>query len=355
MNQHDELEDLLLPPGEASEAAPDPTTDTADTADTAEKRPLLLRRRSRKARETAVSRGGWTPVKIAAAAIAAVVALGVLGVVGVAGFRLLGTQFGADKQLDAAAALIEEADAIVVQVDAVVRSDVTTGLAETALSAANRVPQAQWQLKDALEITEKARKTGSTRSRERATLMTAAAQARLDMLEQAPVILRLNAQASEALPLAREGWELVLAAAKTSDDAVAAYNKLTSSGVKKSSKLNKRAEKELAAARAKFVEAEAAFPDADFEAYLTYVDTRIELNQLSQQSDAAWLKKDTAKANEIIGRYNALDATGVSQAQALPVSPELAIAKAYEKAAQAATNAYYNARDAATAADEALR
>lgn len=231
----------------------------------------------------------------------------------------------------------------------------TTGLAQSALSAADRVPQAQWQLKDAMEIIEKVQENGGARDRERATLMAAAAQARLDMMEQAPVILRLNAQASEALPLVRDGWDFVLAAAATSDEAVAAYNKLTSSGVKKSRKLNKQAEKELASARAKFVEAEAAFPDVDFEAYIAYIDTRIELNKLSQQSDAAWLDKDTAKANEIIARYNALDATAVSQAQALPTSPELAIARAYEKAAQAPTNAYYNARDAATAADEALR
>lgn len=354
MNQRDDIEaPSPSPEGDSAVTAAEAGAELA--AEETDERTSIFKRRSRKARRLAEGRTGWTPARIAMVAGAAVVALAVLGVVGVAGFRLLGTQFGAGKQLDAAAALIEEADAIVVQVDAVVRSDVTTGLAETALGAADRVPQAQWQLKDALEITEKAKQTGGARSRERATLMTSAAQARLDMMEQAPVILRLNAQASEALPLAREGWELVLVAAKTSDDAVAAYNKLNKAGVKRSSKLNKRAEKELADARAKFVEAETAFPDADFEAYLAYIDTRIEMNQLSQQSDAAWLKKDTAKANEIIGRYNALDATGVSQAQALPTSPELAIAKAYERAAQASTNEYYNARDAATAADEALR
>ncbi len=343
MIQHDELDDTQQPE-EGDIALPEAADEETKPA----------KRLSRRERRDAEGRRGRIP-KAAVIGIAAVVGVAVLAVVGLAGYRLLGTQIGASKQLDSAAALIEEADSIVVQVDSVVRSDVTTGLAQSALSAADRVPQAQWQLKDAMEIIEKVQENGGARDRERATLMAAAAQARLDMMEQAPVILRLNAQASEALPLVRDGWDFVLAAAATSDEAVAAYNKLTSSGVKKSRKLNKQAEKELASARAKFVEAEAAFPDVDFEAYIAYIDTRIELNKLSQQSDAAWLDKDTAKANEIIARYNALDATAVSQAQALPTSPELAIARAYEKAAQAPTNAYYNARDAATAADEALR
>lgn len=352
MNQHDELDAQLLPV-EADSVSPDSAEETSP--EQADEHQSFLKRRSRQARRVAEGRAGWTPAKLVAVGVAAVLGVAILGVVGAAGYRLLSAQFGAGKQLDSAAALIEEADVIVVEVDAVVRSDVTTGLAETALSAANRVPQAQWQLKDALEIIDTVKQTGGSRDRERAALMSTAAQARLDMMDQAPTILQLNAQASEALPLARDGWELVLVAAKTSDEAVAAYNRLTTSGVKKSSKLNKRAEKELISARAKFVEAEAAFPEVDFEAYLAYIDTRIELNKLSQESDAAWLKKDTVKANEIIARYNALDATGVAQAQALPASPELAIARAYEKAAQAATNAYYNARDAATAADEALR
>jgi hypothetical protein len=285
-------------------------------------------------------------------AVVAVLAIALLGMVG---YRMVSSQMGAAKQLDAAAVLVEEADSIVVQVDSVVRSDVTTGLAQTANTAAARVPEAQWQLKDALDLIGTAQKRGSARDKERADLLASAAQARLDMLEQAPVILTLNAKSSDTLPLARTGWEAVLAADKTSDSAVAAYNRLTKSGVTQSSKLNKRAAGELARAREQFVKAEALFPEAAFESYVAYIDTRITLNQLSQQSDAAWLKKDTRAANEIISRYNSLDQTGISQARALPASPEQAIADAYEKAAQAATNSYYEARDAATAADEALR
>lgn len=289
---------------------------------------------------------------IIAGGIAAVAVLVLLGMVG---YRMFSSQVGAAKKLDAAAVQIEEADSIVVQVDAVVRSDVTTGLAETANAAIARVPEAEWQLKDALELIGEAEKRGSRSDRRRAGLLAAAANARLEMLAQGPTILTLNAKASDALPPARSGWEALLAADKTSDEAVAAYNKLTKAGVKQSSKLNKRAAGELAKAREHFVTAESIFPEAGFDFYIVYIDTRIELNRLSQQSDAAWLKKDAVQANQIIAKYNAMDQTGIAQAQALPASPEQAIADAYEKAAQTATNAYYEARDAATAADEALR
>ncbi len=283
------------------------------------------------------------------------VALTLLVLLGMVGYRMFSSQVGAAKKLDAAAVLIEEADAIVVEVDAVVRSDVTTGLAESANAAILRVPEAEWQLKDALGLIGDAKKRGRARDRQRAELLDAAATARLEMLAQGPAILTLNAKASDALPPARAGWEALIAADKTSDEAVAAYNRLNKAGVNRSSKLNKRAESELAEARRQFVTAESVFPEAGFDLYIAYIDTRISMNQLSQQSDAAWLRNETAQANEIIARYNALDQTGIAQAKGLPASPEAAIADAYEKAAQAATVAYYNARDAATAADEALR
>lgn len=287
--------------------------------------------------------------------IGSLVALAVIVLLGMVGYRMFSSQVGAAKKLDAAAVLIEEADVIVVEVDAVVRSDVTTGLADTANAAIQRVPEAEWQLKDALGLIGDAQKRGRARDRQRAELLDAAATARLEMLAQGPAILALNAKASDALPPARAGWEALLTADKTSDEAVAAYNRLTKAGVKQSSKLNKRAEGELAEARRQFVLAESAFPEAGFDLYIAYLDTRISMNQLSQQSDAAWLENNTAQANDIIARYNALDQTGIAQAKGLPASPEAAIADAYEKAAQAATIAYYNARDAATAADEALR
>jgi len=285
----------------------------------------------------------------------AVVALLVVVLLGMVGYRMFSTQLGAAKKLDSAAVLIEEADSIVVQADSVVSSDVTTGLAQAANAAAGRVPQARFQLRDALDLIGDAKEEGGARDKERAALLGEAAQARIEMLEHAPTILGLNAKASDVLPLARDGWASVLAADKTSDEAVIAYNRLTKAGVTQSSKLNKRAAQELATARDLFVKAEATFPEVAFDSYVAYVDTRMTLNRLSQQSDAAWLKKDTKGANEIITRYNALDKTGIAQAQALPASPQQAIASAYEAAAQAATAAYYEARDVATAADEALR
>ena len=110
------------------------------------------------------------------------------------------------------------------------------------------------------------------------------------MMEQAPIILRLNEGASEALVPARQGWDGIIAADRKSDEAVAAYNRLNKAGVLESRRLNKEVAAELAAARKQLELAEQLFPEAPFEEYLAYVDLRISLNRLSQQSDAAWLK-----------------------------------------------------------------
>jgi len=175
------------------------------------------------------------------------------------------------------------------------------------------------------------------------------------MMQQAPTILRLNQGAAEALTPAREGWDRVIAADKKSDQAVAEYNRLTTSGVRRSSTLNNQVATELASARVAFEQAERLFPEAHFEVYIAYVDARIALNALSRQSDAAWLKGDKAKANSITASYNAQDARAIQQARALPESPEKAIATAFETAGQKPMEAYYKARDAATDADKALR
>lgn len=308
-------------------------------------------RTSRLARRSAAlrDRRRWWLIAGAVAGVALVALLGVVG------YRLFASQVDAARKLDRAAVLVEEADAIVVQVDGVVRSNVTTGLADSAQAASEQVPEGVALLEKAQGLIAVAEEKGTAGDRERAQLLSEATDARLDMLGQAPAILSLNIQAAEALGYARSGWDLVLEADRLSDSAVAAYNKLTKAGVRESSRLNKEAAAKLAEAREQFVKAEAAFPQVDFEAYLDYIDTRIELNELSQQSDEAWLKKKTSKANSIIAQYNALDQKSVAQAQALPPSPEQAIAETYETEAQAATNAYYDARDAATAADKALR
>lgn len=284
--------------------------------------------------------------------VSAVVAVLAAAVVGLAvWFR--GTK--ADQDLDQAVALIESADRLVLEVDQVIRSQVTSQSTAPASRAATRAAEAAALLERAVasidEVLPRLRGDGPGR----ATDLREAATSRLDMLAQAPSILDVTIKAASALPLARTSWDHVLAADRLSDRAVASYNKLTAEGVRRSQRLNKQAARELAAAREGFAKAEAVFPEAGFERYLAYVDLRIQLNGLSQRSDADWLAGRLEQANVAIASYNELDARAVAAAKELPASPEKAIADAYTALAGPATDEYYRARARATAADARLR
>lgn len=291
----------------------------------------------------------WVAILVLALLGVGLIAFAVLGV------RAFSSRMDAARKLDQATQLVQDADKIVVEIDEVVRAKVTPELVEKARGASERVEGAKGMLDEAVALVDEASPDLNDDERERAALLRETATARLAMLKPAPSILKLNAEASSAMPLADAAWKATLAADDLSDKAVASYNKLTKAGVTQSQKLNKRAGSELADARDQFDGAEKAFSSAPFEQYLAYVDARIALNKLSQQSDAAWLKGDIAKANSLISDYNREDRNAVELAKQLPADPAASIAKAYETSSKAQTDEYYAARKAALEADRKLR
>lgn len=279
----------------------------------------------------------------------------VVAVAGYFSYRTWSERSEAARRIGEATSLVEQADEVVVQVDEVVRAEISSQTAVLASGVASEVPGASALLREAVETIDVAALDADEAGKERALALKEAAIARLDMMSQAPAILDATRGASEALPLATAAWEQALEADRLGRRAVTAYNKLTRAGVRDSSRLNKLAAAELAAARDGMVGAEEAFPAAAFESYLAYLDLRIELNKLSQQSDSLWLKDEFAKANAVISTYNEKDKKAVALAKTLPTSPAKAVADAYEASAKAATDEYYAARDRATEADGKVR
>ncbi len=145
-------------------------------------------------------------------ASAAVAAFVIVGLMSYMGYRTFTTRLDSARKVDAATVLIEDADVVVVQVDTVVRSEVTSTLAEPARAAQSQVPSATAQLEQAVELLEAGRDGNTLGDQRRGEGLLAAAKARLQMMEQAPTILRLNIGASEALVPARQGWDGVVAA-----------------------------------------------------------------------------------------------------------------------------------------------
>ncbi len=282
------------------------------------------------------------------------VALALIAAAGVYGYRETTARRVALEQLSEATSLVQDADAIVIEVDEVVRAEITPELGERASEAASRVPDAIAGLRAALERVEDATPAlPEERAREGAAL-AASAVARIDMLDEVGPILSANAAAAAALELARSGWDRVLEGEKLADKAVAEYNKLTRPAVTASRDLSNRAEAKFKQARDQFVAAHAAFAEAGLDAFVTYAEDKIALIGISKQADAAFLAGRSAEANTLSAQFNTREKEIVEKAKKLSETPEAAIAAAYERIAGAATTAYFKARDEATKADANL-
>lgn len=279
----------------------------------------------------------------------------VLVIAGILGWRVVSDRLTSAEQLDAATELVESADRAVIAVDAVVRAELTPEVGRKANELEPTIVPAKRQLEDALDLIEAAYPKLNDRERRRATLLRSTAMAKIQMLEQAPAILSASYMAAKAQPLADDAMARTLAADKLADSAVKSYNKLTKAGVQASAVNNAKAEKGFTEARELFSQAATAFPAGGMDRYVAYVNQKLAVVAISRKSDSAWLAGKLAEANSLIAPYNAADAKGVAMAKQLPASPATAIADAYQAKADAATDAYFEARKKASTADQKLK
>lgn len=289
---------------------------------------------------------------ITVVAVLMVIALGTMAILG---YRAVTQKRDATSAVDAAMSAIEDADRLVAEVDVALSSKVGSETVTQAAKATSDAETARARLVDAVDDIRAVIPRLSDAERRRAELLSEAAEARIDMMSEAPAILAVSGKAGAALPKAEAAWAGVIRADRLSERAVADYNKLTRAGVRSSARYNRHAGESLAAARAAFLQAESAFPQSELEVYISYVDARIALNRLSRRSDSAWLAGDIAKANSFIATYNAQDKRVVAQGKTLPSSPSNVIATAYDEVTRTRFDAYYAARERATAADATLR
>lgn len=287
------------------------------------------------------------------------VALILLLVAGVAGagwwaWDVSTMRSAARMQVDDATTLIENADVVVLDVDEVVRAEITPEIGERAADLIDSLDGAVADLELAAAMIGDVLNDLPEDEQPRAEALAAAARARMEMLSVSGEILEANAKAANALTPSLEGWNAVLEGEKRVDEAVVEYNKLTDASVRKAEEINVEAEKQFLSARALFSTAATAFPEADFSAYQTYIDGKIALIAISKQANAAYLRGDKAGANRLSEQYNVKDKELVEQSKQLPETPAEVVADAYEELAGASTEAYFEARDEATRADKIL-
>lgn len=287
-------------------------------------------------------------------AVVAAIVLVLLVVAGLAYSAVTKTR-SAEDNVARAQSLIEQADELVLAIDEVVRSEVTSAVADAAVEASKTVPDARDDLQRAVKLLDEAAPALSDTEGQRAKTLRASAEARLEMLGVVGPILAANAKAARALGPADEGWTAAVAAEKLTDQAVANYNRLNKAGATASKNLNTQAQTGFKRSRELLATAEKEFPEADFEAYLAYVDGKLKLVAISLQSDDAYLRGNISGANSLAATYNAEEQKVIALAKKLPDSPSRAVANAFESVTGSATAEYFKARDKATSADARLR
>lgn len=276
-------------------------------------------------------------------------------IAGVLGWGVMSKRLESAKQMDQAIIMVESADASVIAIDKVIRAEVTPEIGQQALELEPTVAPTAAKLIEAVTLINAAYPSLNNAERAKADLLKKTAKAKLDMLEQAPVILSANVKVATAQPLAQQAWDQTLAGDKLADSAVASYNKLTKEGVQDSAVKNAQAEKAFQSARDLFSQAATAFPEAGLDRYVAYVDQKLVQVGISRKSDAAWLAGKPALANSFIAAYNKADAKGIAMYKELPPSPITAIADAYKTLADGPTVLYFEARDKASTADQSLK
>ncbi len=257
-------------------------------------------------------------------------------------------------RLAQATELLASADSIVIDVDTVVRGDITPELGANASQAATALPTAVDELQEAKALLQRIQDDLPEDRAQEAVALIASAEGRLEMLEHAPPILQANIVAAAALEPARAAWEHVSAAEDLKDQATTEYNRLTRASVTRSQQLNTQAEERFKQAVEQFRLADEAFPEAELTRFIAYIESNLEMLAVSKRADAAFLAGRIAEANTLAAQVNTKDAQIVEQLKALPETPEAAIAGAYEKLAGVATESYFEARDRVTKADAEL-
>jgi hypothetical protein len=287
--------------------------------------------------------------------LAAAVLIAGLAVGGYVVLRQMERVRAAEARLDAAAALLDGAEDNLLRVDEAVQAEISS---EIATQAADALPVAQQVRADALAavvILDEVMPVLGEELLPVAEALKESALARADMMAEAPAILEGDRKAALAMIPADAALVEIKAAEDLITKAVAEFNKHTADGVRASTANSVEAETRLGNARSLLATATAAFPEADFTAFVTYIDAKVALVSDSKEIDSLWLAGKIAESNAKLDAYNKKDAEIVAMAAALPASVRDPIADAYEDLTADPRERYFDARERARAAGDRVR
>ena len=186
------------------------------------------------------------------------------------------------------------------------------------------------------------------------TARSAIAERRI-MLEKGSHLMDLSHDAALAISLTSSTWENILNADAIAREAVQLVAENTEEGVRAGQEKTKEAMGLLADAKGWMERAHELYPDLGYDAFIAYIDKRIDALEHAKASNEAILANDPNVAASENETYNELDAEAAALAASLPTDLEDVIHERYVEESAESIEAYQEARAAAAAADSFLR
>lgn len=261
----------------------------------------------------------------------------------------------AQAKLDAAAALLDGAEADLLVVDTAVQAEISSEIATQAVDALALTERVRADALAAVAILDEVDGVLREDARPIADALRDSAVARAEMMAEAPVILEADRKAALAMVPADQALVEIKAAEEAITKAVAEFNKHTAEGVRASTANSDDAARRLTEARSLLTTATAEFPEADYAAFVGYIDAKLALVKDSKEIDSLWLAGKIEESNQKLDAYNKRDAEIVAMAKELPESVRDPIADAYEQITADARTRYFEARERARAAGDRVR
>lgn len=251
---------------------------------------------------------------------------------------------------------LQAADVAVVPMDQAIVGDVTAGGAAGFQDLIDQIDAAEVHLNAAKGLAEESYdQLSDSESKEAASQVIKAADARLEMLGYGKSILQEDMKASDAIALLGECWATVGEADDAMRESARLVEDTTEANTKESEEKSKEAQTLFEKAKDQLEVVKTRYPAAGLDAVGNYIDKRIEEIGYAIASDEAIYIQDKATADAQNERYNEADDEAVSIADGIPKRIENVILDQYDLNVKDANEGYFTARSDAAAADSFLR
>lgn len=276
------------------------------------------------------------------------------------------------EKLEHQISLVNQADKVVIPLDSLVMKAVDDALfseganidpavtAET-LSEEYRevvpnITEARTTLEESLAAIEEMQPSLTTNEDEEAAHQAIiAVQSRLNMIDAGVKIIDAALMATGAFDQASQGWNQVIAGDAAARQATALLREMTKDNVRASMEKSQEAIAAFTEAANLLDRAQSSYPGLDLGKVSSYLEKRLEAQQVALEADQAYLDRDKKGLKKKNDQYNKLEEEAATQAQDMEVNPPQEVINRYQAILPELRDSYEAERLKAGNADTFLR